>query len=318
LADEYGVNCAVILNIIKNETYTDSGWGKKLPEIKDKLKKDWSKKQSKKRSGEDGPRSKLTNKQVKKIRDKWKDGKEIEDLTDEYGVNCLVITRILRNETYTDPEWEKKLPEIKDKLEKDRVRKQSKKVSGENGPKSKLTNKQVEEIRDEWWNSKKEIEDLADKCGINCLSMTRILRNETYKNPEWEKKLPEIKDKLKKDASRKRSEKRSGEDSPRSKLTNEQVKEIRDEWKDGISICNLAEGYDVSQGIICGLVRNETYKSLKWGEELSKILESKKQEEINRNENIVKDRQSGMRYKTLVEKYKLSEYTIIKIIKKTQ
>jgi hypothetical protein len=70
----------------------------------------------------------------------------------------------------------------------------------------------------EWWNSKKEIEDLADEYGVNCAVILNIIKNETYTDSGWEKKLPEIKDKLKKDASRKMSEKRSGEDSPNSQM----------------------------------------------------------------------------------------------------
>jgi hypothetical protein len=79
----------------------------------------------------------------------------------------------------------------KRKSEKDRRKKMSEKMSekmsGENNSRSKFTNKQVEEIRYKWWNDRKEIEDLVDEYGVNCSLITRILRNETYIDPEWGK-----------------------------------------------------------------------------------------------------------------------------------
>jgi group I intron endonuclease len=316
LVDEYGV---IIYRILRNETYENPEWGKKFPEIKDKLKKDASRKMSEKRSGENNTHSKLTNEQAEEIRYKWwKDGREIEDLVDEYGVRGAIVRNILNNGTYEDPEWGKKLPEIEVKIEKDRRKKISEKISGENCPHNKLTSERAEEIRDKWWNNGKGIEDLADEYGVTYWLIYRILRNETYKNPEWGKKFPEIKDKLKKDASRKMSEKRSGENNTHSELTNEQAEEIRDKWKENITIKDLAKEYGVNRGVIERVINNITYISLKWGKELPEILKLKKQEKINRNENIVKDRQSGMKCKTLVEKYKLSESTIKRIIKKIQ
>lgn len=67
-----------------------------------------------------------------------------------------------------------------------------------------------------------------------------------------------------KETIQKMSENRSGEGNSRAVFTNEQAKQIREEYALGeISQRNLAKKYGVSRGAIRGILLNRTYKDLK-------------------------------------------------------
>ena len=179
---------------------------------------------NKTKSGEDNPNAKLSIEDIIRIRSMYPKT-SMDELGRLYNVDATCIGNIIKNKTYYDPTY--KIPST------ERI--------GETHHHSKLTMDQVKEIR----NLAKihTHEKLAEKYGISRTSITRIVLNQAY--PDTSYTPPEKKD-------------QSGTNSGKSKVTLDQVKEIREKYVYS-STYQLAKEYGIGSSTVMAIVQNKTY-----------------------------------------------------------
>lgn len=122
------------------------------------------------------------------------------------------------------------------KKQKEAVSKASK---GEKNKNSKLTNKQADEIRNEYNSGNYLIQDLAKKYNVNRRAISDIIKNKSYINNAYS--FINL--------------------SGNNKLTNEQAKEIRKLYKtNNYTKTEIAKMFKVCYHTIFRIINNETYK----------------------------------------------------------
>ncbi len=117
-------------------------------------------------------RRRLTLEQAKAIRAKYEPGKiTYKKLANEYNVDVGTIMYIIKNETYIDPDYTPKNPGI--------------------GAKRKLSMSDANAIREKYQSERVTLSTLAREFGSHQSIIGRIVRNETYHDPNYTPPSPE-------------------------------------------------------------------------------------------------------------------------------
>jgi len=208
----------------------------------------WSKERIEKFSGENSPVSKLTWIKVNQIRNLYLTGNySHKQLSEKYDVAESQIGFIINNKAWKDEKWDKYSLQIKNIANN----------TGEDCYNSKLSQIQVNEIRQKYLTGNYIPKQLAKEYNISSRHIWDIIKNNKWKDKEYEKNLPKIKD-----ISFKNKRKHSGENSYLSKLNWDIVNEIRQLYSSGnFTQMNLADKYNVSEGCIAHILRNRSWKS---------------------------------------------------------
>ncbi len=222
LAEIYDTTPTTICNIINNKVLVDNDY------IPPKISID----------GENNSQVKLTKDTVNEIREKYRSNTKLKysDLAKEYNVTESAISAIIRNERWIDENY---IPVHRTGLE------------GENSPNAKLTKNIVNEIRTKYINDKNlKQPDLAKEYNLNIATIGRILRNESWVDPEYKPVL-----------NRKG---KGGENNNSSKLTWDIVNNIRDKFGKGASRKELSKEFGISMSQIGAIVTNESWKDVNY------------------------------------------------------
>ena len=138
------------------------------------------------------------------------------------------------------------LDNVKDKMAKGRMQK------GEKTSKAKLTEDMVRAIRLEYIETQTSCEKLAERYPVNPSSIFLVL---TYRS--WPHVAPELKEKI-----IMRPQVRRGADTARSKLSADQVLEIRQKVTDGETLKALAAEYGVARGSVWKIMNRQSWAHL--------------------------------------------------------
>jgi group I intron endonuclease len=135
------------------------------------------------------------------------------------------------------------------KLREETKQKLSEINEGENNPRSKLIWENIKEIRKKYFDGFTE-KQLAEEYGVSVHGIQHVIENRNWYDPNY--KPPS-------DFFGRRGERNGG-----AKLTKEQVKSIREEYKKGgIFQKDLAIKYNVNRMTILRIVNNKYWKELK-------------------------------------------------------
>ena len=131
---------------------------------------------------------------------------------------------------------------------------------GEEHPMSKLTEKKVVEIRKKYGERKHTQKVLAEKYGVRRTQIGHIVRGDEWKNADGpiftEHEIKEIKSKNMPESAGQGK----GSDHDRSKITEEDVEEIRKKYhEEDIFQKTLAEEYNVTRSNIGSIVRGDSW-----------------------------------------------------------
>ena len=186
--------------------------------------------------GETHGNHKLIWNDINKIREKYTTEKiTMDKLSEYYNVSKTNIDDILNNRIWKDSNY---TPSIRNNI-------------GENNPISKLTWKQVKEIRELYNNGQYSQNKLAEMFGVHRWTIQNLINNETWKDDNYKplnRENIDIKYYSK------------GENHHLSTLTQKQADEIRERYKRGkIRQLDLAKEYGVSRRTIYRIVNNKRY-----------------------------------------------------------
>lgn len=183
--------------------------------------------------GSKKPQSKLTEKDVLEIREKYNNPYTSSELSKIYGVCKKNILTILHGNAWKHVFF-KKL-----KIER-------KSTKGENNKLAKLNEKQIVQIREQY--PTKSVNQLSIEFKISKTQISMILRGKSWKHIEGEcHKLPIVKAK--------------GEKSGQHKLTESQVLEIRSIYPSK-SLSQLSREYDVTKTNISRIINRKIWKHI--------------------------------------------------------
>lgn len=146
LAAAYGITVSTLNQVIRNKTWVDDGY-----EYKPRKRGDFQRLQS----------SVLTGSQVEHIR---ASGKEPQQLADEFSVGLNTIRRVLKNETWYDPDY-------------------TPRDFPQRSPNSKITLPMARSIRAEYSKGELTYGGVADKYGVSRSAAADIITNRTFKEP---------------------------------------------------------------------------------------------------------------------------------------
>lgn len=119
---------------------------------------------------------------------------------------------------------------------------------GERNPRANLTEDDVAEIRERASEGESQY-DLADEFGIDQSTVTHILTGRT-----WSETLP--------DDWEWSTEPRTGEDNPNAKLTEDDVRTIRQRVDNGETQAEVADDFDISSSYVSMIVRGERWSDV--------------------------------------------------------
>lgn len=177
------------------------------------------------RVGEIHHHAKLTQAQADEIR-QLAEHTTHDILAIQFGVSRTTISNIVANQTYTNINYS---PVSK------------KAQTGENNSKAKFTWDQIRDIREKAKTMR--ITEIAEEYGVAPTTLGPIVHNKTWYDPNYVPpgKLQTV-----------------GSSSHQSKLTMDQVKEIRAIWRT-TTIPLLAQKYGVDSSSISNIIKNKTY-----------------------------------------------------------
>lgn len=176
--------------------------------------------------GEDGPQSKLTWAEVRDIRTRRLESWTSEqDLATEYGISQMIVNKILRNEYWIDNEFAP-----------DQVIKRPTQTYANNRQIPAEMVAEIRSLRMREWVPEAEI---ARRYGLTRSNVNNILRNHRWPDPEYDPALLVP----------------AGGDGFGSKLTREQVDEIRSLKGTGLKQREIGEMYGVSQTQVSRIFR---------------------------------------------------------------
>lgn len=129
-------------------------------------------------------------------------------------------------------------------------------LKGEEAVSAKLNWEKVNEIRKRYKNEIITMQELANQFNVSLIVISKLLHNKTWIDEKYS--IPE-------DFAISRKRKSvSGSKNTFSKLTEEDVKEIRNLYiKDGISYSKLGEKYNVHKDTIANIIKMKTWKHVK-------------------------------------------------------
>lgn len=275
IADEYDISIALVNQILQGNSYADIDLNVPYtPAQRDT-------------TGESNPHSKITLDQVKYIRATYPKV-SMDELGRMFNVDATCIGDIIKNKTWYDPSY---IPRSTERIgeshhhakltqaQADEIRRlaphttqdmlamkfnvsrttisnilsnqtyttsssfpiQKKEQSGENNSKAKFTWEQIRDIREKAKTMR--LTEIADEYGVAPTTIGPIVHNKTWYDPDYTP--PE---KLQ----------TTGTVSHQSKLTMEQVNEIRSIWRT-TTIPSLAQKYNVDSSSISSIIKNKTY-----------------------------------------------------------
>lgn len=176
--------------------------------------------------GENHPRAKISDNEVILIRQRYKDGESVSQIYQDYKniyKNEEMIRQIVLGVHY------KCVGNIPSKKEKNLQR-------------GKFTEKEIIEIREKYYLQEYTQTALSKEYGVSSSTIKDIVNRTNYK---------EIKDDIPNLRRRKTY-----------RLTAEEVKEIRNKYKNGVSISSLAKEYKIDNTAISKCVQRITYKNI--------------------------------------------------------
>lgn len=175
--------------------------------------------------GEDNPSALLTNSEITNFRRLFSENKiTIEKIISETNLGRGSITSFLNGTTYSSADGP-----IVDKLPNSK---------SENNPFSKLKNKQVEEYRIKYKNSKISVSKIMQEAGISAASVYSFLRGKTYKEASG----PLVKQQKRK--------------------TIVEVRDIRNLHKSGVEVKELESIFGGCPQTIYNIINGSTFKTV--------------------------------------------------------
>lgn len=209
-----------------NSTEGGQNWSPNIHSAEIEEKRKTTLEKNKSLQCEKHPRAKLSNEQVWKIRQRYKDGEGLDsiyqDFKDLYSSKA-VFGRVVRGESY------KNVGNIPTKEEKNKAGKF-------------FSPEQIINIRTAYYVENKTQAEIAKIYKTDVTTIKQIVNRESYKN---------IKDNIPNLKLRKSY-----------KLTIDQVKEIRKKGKLGKTIIELAQEYKIGESAIRKCLNRETYKNI--------------------------------------------------------
>lgn len=170
-------------------------------------------------------RSKLSSKDVRKIRDRYKNGTTTQkQLAQEYGVSPSTIGRIIRN--------------IRWKTDRSKDIRHTKMYSNENNPKAKLTIDDVREIRKLYSLGTYTHLELAKKFDVQAPAIYKILNNKTWYDKNYHPYKAEHTGK---------------------KINRADANKIRTMYNDGSSLGDLGRKFGISKDTVRLIIRNKIW-----------------------------------------------------------
>jgi len=171
--------------------------------------------------------------------------KELDDLEIKY-IKEFDTFKNGYNSTEGGQYWSPNIYSEETELKRQKTREQNKSLMSENHPRAKLTNQQVWDIRQRYIDGEpiKEIyQDFKDLYS-NQQTFKRIVLGQTYVTVGNIPNKEQVR-------------------HTNAKLTNVQVKEIRNSYKKGVvSYRELGEKYNLSESSIAAIIKRETYKNV--------------------------------------------------------
>ena len=185
--------------------------------------------------GEEHGLAKLTWKEVQAIRQQYAEGAKHYELAQEFGVNEANVGRIIRNEQWVveNPTWQRREPHWWGGRR------------GEDNNFSKLTQKDVDEIRERYSQGETQ-KALASAFNVTHGNISAIILNQT-----WTLEQPTV--------TSRGVEPRPGEDNPNAKLTWNAAWEIRRLAREGWTRSELAKVFQIGKTTANRIVRNESW-----------------------------------------------------------
>jgi transcriptional regulator with XRE-family HTH domain len=166
LADAFGSSQANVRRIIQNEQ-----WVVENPDWIVRENHWWPG-----RRGEDNNFTRLTQKQVDEIRERYKRGERQKELAKAFGVNHGTISLIIRNET-----WVVENPVVTSRGQEH--------IRGDDNPTAKLTFRKARKIRElskDGWTYK----ELKEEFGVETGTISRVLRNQRWIDKDYKPRPP--------------------------------------------------------------------------------------------------------------------------------
>ena len=205
-----------------------------------------SKETVEKMSGENSNSAKLTETQVKEIRNDFSSKTTFDSFAAKYGVDRRTIRNVIYNLCWVDSNY---TPPISKVIE--------------NGRKPKITAEKADEIRKEFDNSNyTNAAALANKYSMSRKHIREILNNDVWKTNYESSRYKEIVKKLA-DLKALGISPNAGENNYNTKLNKEQVLEIREKFASGkYTKQQLAQTYNVSRISIRSIVNKFNWKHM--------------------------------------------------------
>jgi len=207
----------------KDNHYTNIYWATRWENMQDNIRHGVT------NAGEMSPVAKITWKIAEEIRKRYASSNvTMEVLSQDYGVSNECIREVLQGDTWNDGFVK---PQVL-------IRR------GENHWKAKLTQKEVDTIRTEYFKHKITQRALAKQYGVKRITIWLLLHNQSWETAEY---VPQTRG--------------HGEMHMSAKLTEQQVRNIRESWEAGsVSQRALARQYGVDRNAIRLLLLRRTWK----------------------------------------------------------
>lgn len=209
--------------------------------------------------GENSHLSKKTWIEINEIREKEKRGRSIVNLAVEYGLSTKAIVNIVKNKSWFDKGY------IPSYTGSDRCESNSHAVR---------TWKEINEIREKYKRGK-EINDLVKEYNCPKTSMYKIISNKSWYDSEYQKWI-EV-------SGNEMIHKKRCESVWTSKHTLEEITEIREKYKNGVSVGEISKEYKIYNASVYKIIINEQWYDSKYQEWLDNFCPYK-----NKGKRILK------------------------------
>jgi len=207
--------------------------------------------------GEKGCNAKLTQDQVDEIRARCLKGEIPSEMAIDYGVGAATVRDVIANATWFEEKWGEIIQEYRrthsHHMPKAAIAEMSARQRGEGSHYAKLTQIQVDEIRERYLCGE-SASAMAGDYGVRDETVRNAAFNNTWTDEEWGKRLV-VKRRLLSDLRG---------DFSVAVLTLDQVAEIRERYLEGEVPSAIADDYGVAVSTIRKIVSNKTWKNEEW------------------------------------------------------
>lgn len=231
LADKYRITNHTVLEVLSYATNENATSKEEYPPVQESL------------ADRSDSGHKLTLEQAVQVKiDYHEHDINPSELSRKYGIRRNNIIRILKNESYQDTCKFVNYPAYVE-VPRDQLK-------AENVHNAKLTMEQAKEIRIEFKRDGLTIKELADKYNINHTSISRILENTIYHDPEYtDVYVPTPKEEIK------------GAKAIGAKLTVEQALQIKREYHHNrVTPSHIAKMYNVDNATVIKILKDISYR----------------------------------------------------------